>query len=58
MNAHEVAQYMEISEAMAYKIIRRLNDELNEMGYITIHGKVSRIFFEERVYGTAKVPAA
>ena len=58
MNAREVAQYMEISEAMAYKIIRHLNEELNGMGYITINGKVSRTFFEERVYGAAKTPVA
>jgi hypothetical protein len=36
---------------MAYKIIRQLNDELAKQGYITIAGKVSKAFFEQKVYG-------
>lgn len=50
LNAADVAKRMEISVPMAYKIIRRLNDELNSKGYLTIAGKVSRVFFEEKFY--------
>lgn len=38
-------------EDMAYKIIRKLNKELNEKGYITVAGKVSKKYFNERYYG-------
>jgi len=39
---------------MAYKIIRRLNDELKSNGYITISGKVNRAYFEQKTFGFSK----
>lgn len=39
LTASDVSEYMGISIPMAYKIIRRLNDELKSNGYITISGK-------------------
>ena len=36
LTANDVAQYMGISVPMAYKIIRRLNDELVAAGYIIV----------------------
>lgn len=51
LNASEVATYMSVSVPMAYKIIRQLNDELKGMGFITVAGKVSRKYFEDKVYG-------
>lgn len=51
LNASDVAEFMGISVPMAYKIIRRLNDELSSQGYITVSGKVSRCYFEQKVYG-------
>lgn len=50
MTAADVADYMDISVPMAYKVIRMLNDELKEKGYLTISGKISRAYFEEKVY--------
>lgn len=54
LNAVDVAKRMEVSVPMAYKIIRRLNDELSKGGYLTVAGKVSRVFFEEKLYDTSK----
>jgi len=51
LNVSDVAKYMNISVPLAYKIIRKLNEELNGMGYITVSGKVSRKYFEDKVYG-------
>ena len=51
LNAHDVAEYMDVSEAMAYKIIRKLNDQLDKRGYITVSGKISKAYFEEKIYG-------
>lgn len=51
LTASDVAEYMGISIPMAYKIIRRLNDELKANGYITVAGKVSRNYFEAKTYG-------
>ena len=50
LNANDVATFMGISIPMAYKVIRRLNDELRQKGYITISGKISRTYFEEKIY--------
>lgn len=52
VTAAEVAEIMGISVGMAYKIIRELNGQLKDQGFITIAGKVNRKFFEEKVcYG-------
>ena len=51
LTAGDVAQYMDISVPMAYKIIRRLNDELAEAGYIIVSGRISRSYFEKKIYG-------
>ncbi len=51
LTASDVATYMGISVPTAYKIIRQLNNELKKEGYITISGKISRIYFEKKIYG-------
>ena len=51
LTASDVANYMGISVPTAYKIIRQLNNELKKEGYITIAGKISRIYFEKKIYG-------
>lgn len=51
LTATDVSEYMGISVPMAYKIIRRLNDELKEKGYLTVSGKVNRRYFEHKVNG-------
>ena len=51
IGAKEVAEILGVSESKAYSVIRDLNKELKERGFITVAGKVSRVFFQERVYG-------
>ena len=53
--AKEVAEILGVSESKSYGIIRELNKELKERGFITVQGKVSRLFFQERVYGIKAV---
>ena len=53
LNVEDVASYMDVSMSMAYRIIRNLNKELAAQGYITVAGRVSRAFFEKKVYGLA-----
>ena len=55
IGAKEVAEILGVSEGKAYSVIRDLNKELKERGYITVTGKVSRVFFSERVYGIKAV---
>lgn len=50
LSAKEVADILGVSAPMAYKLIREMNDELREKGYITVSGKISRMYFEEKCY--------
>ena len=54
IRVEEVARVLDISESHAYKIMRKLNSELEAKGYITIAGRVNRQYFNERLYGARK----
>ena len=47
----DVMQFLGISRSAAYKLMRQINSEFEKKGYIVICGKVSRKYFEERIYG-------
>ena len=51
LSAADVAEELGSSKAYAYKLIKVLNKELEEKGYIVIPGKVSRNYFREKMYG-------
>lgn len=51
MTAKDIMDVFECGESKAYEIIRKLNKELDGMGYITISGKVPTAFFNDRFYG-------
>lgn len=50
LSASDVADILNISRSTAYRIIRRLNDDLQKSGKITIAGKISAKYFFENVY--------
>lgn len=50
MNAHDISAELGISRSFAYKIIRKLNEELKDKGYFVISGKVPRRYFNFRFY--------
>ena len=52
--AEEVAQELSVSKPYAYKLIKRLNDELKEKGFITISARANRQYFNERLYGMGR----
>ena len=45
------AYVLGVSDGMSYRIIRELNRELEAKGFHTVHGRVSRKYFEESYYG-------
>lgn len=51
ISAKEVAKELEVSDSYAYHLIRQLNAELEQKGFVVVKGKISRKYFEERVYG-------
>lgn len=50
IRVEEVAKELEVSVPYAYKLIKKLNDELKEKGFITVSGRVNREYFYERLY--------
>lgn len=51
ITAKEIAETLGISTGRAYSIIRDLNADLKAKGYLTISGKCSRAYFNEKWYG-------
>ena len=52
MRVDEVAEELGVSKPYAYKLIKRMNEELAQTGCITIAGRIDRKFFHEKFYGT------
>ena len=51
LRVDDVANELSVSKPYAYKLIQKLNDELKRKNYITISGRVSKKYFQERIYG-------
>lgn len=51
VHAEEIANDLGVSKPYAYKLVRELNNELKSKGFITIAGRVSRQYYEEKFYG-------
>ena len=51
ISVKEICKTLSVSESKAYSIVRDLNKELSDKGYMILPGRVSRRYFEERFYG-------
>mgnify|MGYP000855225787 FL=1 len=51
VGAEEMAEDLGVSRSKAYVIIKKLNAELENKGYMTLSGRVSRKYYIERLYG-------
>ena len=49
MTVQEVAKELNVSASYGYKLIRKLNAELEKKGIITIPGRINRQYFAERL---------
>lgn len=49
--AQELSEILGVSLTYSYKLIRKLNKDLDARGYITIAGRVSKAYFNEKFYG-------
>ncbi len=54
MYAEDISEELGISKGYAYKIIKELNQELKEAGFIVVSGRVPRAFWETKFYGSNK----
>lgn len=50
-SATDIVEMLDVSKATAYKIIREMNEELKQAGYIILQGKVPKAYFCEKWYG-------
>ena len=48
--AEEVAELLLVSKATAYRIINKLNKELEDKGFYVMSGRVPKKFFTEKFY--------
>ena len=51
LTAQDVMEMLGVSLSYSYKLIRRLNSELEADGFVTIKGRVSTQYFMKRIYG-------
>lgn len=49
MTVEEVAQELRVSKSKACEIVRNLNKELQEKGYLTVAGRINATFFYKKV---------
>ena len=51
MNADDVARELNCSKSHAYKLVRTMNVELAQQGYLTMAGKIPRAYWAKKMYG-------
>ncbi len=53
-SAEDIAGMLGVSTGKAYKILREMNKDLADRGFLTIAGKIPVEYFKERWYGATK----
>lgn len=51
IGAEDVAKALNTSKGYAYKVIRKLNEEMEEKGMLVVKDKVGADYFAERYFG-------
>ena len=49
MTVDEVAKELKVSKSYAYKIVKQLNEELNQLGYLRFSGRINANYFYKKV---------
>ena len=49
LTIEEVATERDVSKSYAYKIVKKLNEELQQMGYLTVAGRINANYFRKKV---------
>lgn len=50
-NAKELAELLMVSESKSYTLIRQMNQELEEKGYLICKGRIPVAYVQERFFG-------
>lgn len=51
LTAGDISELIGVSLGTGYRIVRKLNSELEQEGFIVIAGKIPRKFFDQRYFG-------
>ncbi|MDE7203606.1 MAG: DNA-binding protein [Lachnospiraceae bacterium] len=51
VTAQDVVDMLGVSKGHTYKIIRQLNKELEDNGYIVVAGKIPKVYWDKKFYG-------
>lgn len=51
ITAEQIQTILGVGRTKAYAIVRKLNKELADMGYITVSGKCPTEYFKKKYYG-------
>lgn len=49
LDVHQVKETLKVSKSKAYEVIRKLNKELQDKGYLIIRGKIREDYLIERM---------
>jgi hypothetical protein len=49
LNAEEVAEVCKVTKSRAYAIMKLVNKEMKDKGYITIRGRVNSVYLFKRL---------
>ena len=47
----DVAKELDCSKSYAYKLVKAMNKELAEQGYITMAGRIPRAYWAKKMFG-------
>ena len=50
LTSNEVADLLNVSQQQAYKIIRDMNKQLAEHGFLVLRGRINKKYFMEQIY--------
>lgn len=59
ISVQEVTEELGVSKSYAYRVVKQLNEELKQQGYLTVAGRVNVQYFHKKYVttsGTFKVP--
>lgn len=50
ISVQEVAEELGVSKSYAYRVVKQLNEELEQQGYLTVAGRVNAQYFHKKIY--------
>ena len=49
--AQDLSELLSVSESKSYSLIRTMNDELQQQGFLVVRGRIPAAYVEKRFFG-------